>query len=68
MNFNPTVIRIKKVGLKTAMVITNGMTGPVYFQVYDQRAKVGTFLHSSRSWNDEKGAINDFDFWATNNV
>ena len=61
--FNPTVIRIAKVGKYTALVVNNSVTDDTYFQIYESRGDVGTFLAYAMPWTLEQDACLEFQEW-----
>ena len=62
--FNPTIIRHKTLGNdQVAMVISNGMTGDIYFQIYTEYSEGQTSLAYSMPYSTEFAAIDAFNNW-----
>jgi len=65
--FNPTVIRHKTFtdGLDdyAAMVISNGMTGDIYFQIYKEYSEGQTSLFYTMPYGTEFATIDAFNNW-----
>ena len=61
--FNPTVIRLEKIGKLTGMVIAGLAGEDYYFQVYEHRADGKSYLFHIMPWASQVDAITNFDNW-----